>query len=461
MRDEDKTKEQLLDELRVMGQRLTKLEAAGSKARDAGWTPWSGEEQQIGFLTTVLEHLTPPFFCVIDANDYSVIKTNLTSGLDLPDGKQTCYALSHHRNEPCDSVEHPCPLKEVKRTRKSVVVEHVHYNNDGNERYVEVHAHPIFDGQGNIMQMIECGIDVTDRKEADSALLESERLLKTIVSTAPIAIAMGRQRDFVWVNDGFLRMFGFENEAECVGQNTRIIYSSEEEYQRIGKLLLADLESGGVNEVEARCRRNDDSVFDALIRIKALDPMDTAKGVIATATDISDRKRAESANEKYRAVVDHAREGICVAQDGVFRFVNPRITEILGYSEEELTGRSFGEYIHPDDRGMVLERHLRRLRGEQLPTSYDFRVVDRNGSVKWIEVDSTMIEWEGRPASLAFMIDITERKQLDLALIEQRKEPSKLVVPRVYSGQHESRDTYSYERRDWHDPAGSQYRADR
>jgi hypothetical protein len=63
-------------------------------------------------------------------------------------GLSTCYALTHRRDTPCDSAEHPCPLEIIKRTRKPCVVEHIHFDKAGRPRNVEVHAYPVFDDKG-------------------------------------------------------------------------------------------------------------------------------------------------------------------------------------------------------------------------------------------------------------------------------------------------------------------------
>ena len=120
--------------------------------------------------------------------------------------------------------------------------------------------------------------------------------------------------------------------------------------------------------------------------------------------------------EKYRAVVDNANDGIAVAQDGRFRFVNERLTKLFGYTREELLIRPFVNFIHPDDRALVMDRHVQRLRGEHLPPVYDLRALTSDGAVLWLELSAVLIVWDGRPAALLFLNDITERKQAQQAL---------------------------------------------
>jgi PAS domain S-box-containing protein len=120
-----------------------------------------------------------------------------------------------------------------------------------------------------------------------------------------------------------------------------------------------------------------------------------------------------TSEEKYRLVVENANQGIVVVQDGIPKFVNPKIVETSGYSTDELTSRSFIEFIHPDDRALVAERHQKRSKGEKLPDTYPFRIIDKDGNTRWIEINSVRIDWDGRPATLNFLTDITERKRAE------------------------------------------------
>jgi PAS domain S-box-containing protein len=77
--------------------------------------------------------------------------------------------------------------------------------------------------------------------------------------------------------------------------------------------------------------------------------------------DITERKKVEKAlresEEKYRLVIDNAAEGIVVIQDGMLKFINHQVVDFLGYSEEDLRSKPFSEFIHPDEREMVIERY--------------------------------------------------------------------------------------------------------
>jgi len=141
--------------------------------------------------------------------------------------------------------------------------------------------------------------------------------------------------------------------------------------------------------------------------------------------ELVNRKRAEEAlhasENKYRLLVDNANEAIFVVQGGMLKFANRMTSEISGYTEQELTSRPFPEFIHPDDREMVIERHLSRLKGEVFQSRYPFRLIISDGSVKWVEIGAVLIDWEGKPATLNFISDITERKRANEELRESEE----------------------------------------
>ena len=143
------------------------------------------------------------------------------------------------------------------------------------------------------------------------------------------------------------------------------------------------------------------------------------------------RKRAEDSfrksEEKYRQLIENSAEGIIVSQDGMLRLVNHRAIEFTGYSEQELLSMSIFSFIHPDDRAMVMERYKKRMNGEKSSSRYTVRLIPRDGSTRWIEISTVIIDWDGRPAMMNFLTDITERKRADDSLREEQKF-SKLIL---------------------------------
>jgi len=135
-------------------------------------------------------------------------------------------------------------------------------------------------------------------------------------------------------------------------------------------------------------------------------------------------RRSES---RYKAVVENAGEGIVVVQDGRLQFFNPYVEATFGHTQEELKSRPFIEFVHPDDRDWVMDIHIRRFKGEEVPNVYEVRIVDEHGNTSWAENSGLLIEWCGRPATLNFLRDITDRKRAEEALRDREEMISALV----------------------------------
>ncbi|MCJ7682905.1 MAG: PAS domain S-box protein, partial [Desulfobacteraceae bacterium] len=125
--------------------------------------------------------------------------------------------------------------------------------------------------------------------------------------------------------------------------------------------------------------------------------------------------------EKYRLLIENATDAIFIAQDEVLKFANPKAEDMTGYSAEELAKIPFVDLIHPEDKDIVLERHVKRLKGEEIPSIYSFRILNRSGEELSVELNAVIINWEGRPATLNFLRDITAQKKLEAQLQQAQK----------------------------------------
>ena len=147
--------------------------------------------------------------------------------------------------------------------------------------------------------------------------------------------------------------------------------------------------------------------------------------MLISLVDVTAAKEAElklqESEEKNRLLVDNATEGIAVVQDGILKFTNPKFAESVGYPAQELVDRSFADFIHPDDRQRVAEYYFKRLSGEEAPSSYQFKWVDRGAAVHWGEASVVSLRWEGRPATLCMLSDITERVRAQEQLKESEE----------------------------------------
>jgi len=117
--------------------------------------------------------------------------------------------------------------------------------------------------------------------------------------------------------------------------------------------------------------------------------------------------------EKYRLLVENANEAIFVIKDERFTFFNPTALELVDHPEDELKSKPFAEFVKSEDRDGVLEYHARILSGNRACPAHSFRLISKDGKVKWVEAKGVLINWDGHPATLHFVTDITGRKRAE------------------------------------------------
>jgi len=141
--------------------------------------------------------------------------------------------------------------------------------------------------------------------------------------------------------------------------------------------------------------------------------------------DITDQKLAEEAlresEEKYRLLVENADEAIFIVQDGRVKFPNRKAREIASRLGVGLEKEHFTDHIHPQDVGMVIDKHTRRLSGENVNDPYVFRLIGKDGKELWVELGAVLINWETKPATLNFLRDITRQREIEARLQHGRR----------------------------------------
>ncbi|MFW9807463.1 MAG: PAS domain-containing protein [Candidatus Thorarchaeota archaeon] len=166
-------------------------------------------QRQRDFLNLVMESVAHPFY-VIDASDYTIKMANRAARLGSLTKESTCFALTHKSTQPCSGNIHPCPLKQVVETKKPATVEHIHHHVSGRTRHVEIHAHPILDDLGNVVQVIEYNLDVTDRKQLEAdlrILLDMYQMVAENMDDGVFVLQGGR---IVYTNAPFSKKLGYE-----------------------------------------------------------------------------------------------------------------------------------------------------------------------------------------------------------------------------------------------------------
>ena len=156
-----------------------------------------------------------------------------------------------------------------------------------------------------------------------------------------------------------------------------------------------------------------------------LDEQGNLIGMIGAIQDVTESvamfKQLEESEYKYRSLFENASDGIAITRNGLIEFVNPRLAEIIGYPFREILGRKFIEYIVPEEREKMWEIYRNRLKGEGIDGIYETKCLNNRGEAVPIEINSTLINYEGDQAVLSFLRDVSARKQAEAALAEKEE----------------------------------------
>ncbi|MCL7454545.1 MAG: PAS domain S-box protein, partial [Anaerolineae bacterium] len=379
-------------------------------------------QKQNDFLTSVLESLTHPFY-VVDAHDYTVVMANSAARFEGRSGSTTCYALTHRRDTPCDLDDHPCPLREIKRTRRPASVEHIHYDADGKPRHHEVYGYPLFDEEGNVARVIEYTLDVTERTAAEQALRDSERRYRQLLQALQEGIwVIDEEQRTTFVNPRMAEMLGYTVE-EMVGKN--LYFFLDEHGTEVTTRNLERRRRGIREQHDFELIRKDGSrIYTSMETSPITDEAGNYAGAIAGVQDMTERRRAEEALQKSEALL---RETQRLAQVGGWELdlATPEMTwteEVYRIHHvpagfEPTLGQALGLY-HPEDRP-ELERAIERAKATGEPWDLELRLVTAQEQEIWVRSIGRAELQDGRVTKLSGTCqDITEHRRAQKALRE-------------------------------------------
>ena len=200
-------------------------------------------------------------------------------------------------------------------------------------------------------RMASVFMDVGERLRTLEKIRASEATVRSILTAAPLSIGLGHERVFSWVNRWMLEELGYR-EDELLGRNARILYESEAEFERVGKVREVTVDQGEMGEIETRWLRRDGQPIDVLLRFMRVDPGSPVAGVIFVALNITKAKQAElelrDRQERIRLLLASSGEAIFgLDRSGRCTFANPMCLELLGlHDETELLNRKPHALIH-------------------------------------------------------------------------------------------------------------------
>lgn len=250
------------------------------------------------FLRNVIESLSNPFV-VIDANDYTVKLANSSANKSAL-GPITCYELLQKSPTLCDENKITCPLKEVKKSKKPVVIEHEQVDEAGKRKVLQIYAYPVFDESGNVSEVIEYSYDITEQKKQIELITKLSLAIEQSSNSIIITDVNGI---IEYVNHTFTEITGYLPD-EVIGQKPSILKSGVNPPQ-IYVELWQTIKSGRTWKGRLCNKNKNGELFWEDLTIT---PLKNDKGEIThfvgICEDIQDKIRAEVAEQK---AIEHER----------------------------------------------------------------------------------------------------------------------------------------------------------
>ena len=296
---------------------------------------------------------------------------------------------------------------------------------DGKVIWVLGQATPEVNHKNQIVGYVGTITDITKIKETEEKLKENEAFLSDIVNAQPTGIYRVRllkesldifdlDNFFIldFVNQQFYDIIGINREEFGNDLRKLITVVHPDEIQGFIELNKWAVENKADFYWEGRIVFNGQHKWISLESVPRQLPNGDMvwTGVL---NDINSRRNAAEAlrksEERYKTLFMNARDGICVSFVEYLVFANPRVGEMLGYSMEELLSIPYAWFIHPDDQEFVIGHYLGLFENKNFK-NLPARFITKSGETRYFELNALVIEWEGQPAVLSFITDITEKK---------------------------------------------------
>ncbi len=323
-------------------------------------------------------------FTYVSPSIYNITGYTVSEWLNLhlsdPKSVKTFINLSR---QIIDFVEHKNP-------KETILFESYLTRKDGERIDVEITGKMLTSDKGKLVGIQGIIRDITERKQAELELKTSRESLENIFKASPIGIGIVEGRRFVKVNDAFLNMLGYTPD-EIINISTRIIYPSDHEYDRMGKVHYAQIEQKGRAFNVTRFRHKNGKLIDIHLRSKKMDMHEGDNAIIFTALDVTDQLKASEAlmqsEEKFRTLISAIKDVFWIISPKFekIHFLSPSYEDIFGRSTDDLMQdpESWCNLMHEDDCKAYIKIHNHVLETSEAYTA-EYRIITPGGVEKWI-----------------------------------------------------------------------------
>jgi PAS domain S-box-containing protein len=274
---------------------------------------------------------------------------------------------------------------------------------------------------------------ITEHRQAEEALKESEEFSTSLLENSPNPIiVINPDTSIEYVNPAFETLTGFTS-SEAIGKKAPYPWWTEETLKKTSRDLQEAMHRGA-ERIEELFQKKSGERFWVEITSTPIISKGQFKYHLANWVDITERKQSE---ELLKTVSHNSPFGIYILRGDKLQYTNPQFQKLTGYSEKELLNRELLSLVAAEDSDTVKSSILHTLK-EERPYPCEYRIISKAGLTKWVMQTVSAIQYQGREAILGNLMDITERKYLERKVIEY-EELSKMKSDLLATVSHELR----------------------
>jgi len=297
---------------------------------------------------------------------------------------------------------------------RSRIVELEAYRKDGSSLWTEQTITILRDNDGNPSAILGVARDISERKQAEKALSDSEAEISVLVENLADAVFRFKDGQLIWGNDRIVDMLGYKKD-EFLYTDVNIFMPDENSLPSLYKNVSAGLKERGHFQGFTKVRRRDGSIADIEYTAAPV-PNKVPMELVGVARDITERRQLIEELEKkeifLRVLIENALDAFVILNgDGTIRYKSPSNERMQGYSSEERQGKDILEHIHPDDVSKVASDFAKLFNNPNEVIHTEIRVQHKDGH--WLTIEATGKNFLDEPALECIVVnlrDVTERK---------------------------------------------------
>jgi len=271
--------------------------------------------------------------------------------------------------------------------------------------------------------------NINKKRNTERAFRESEEKYRQLVDMLPEAIVVHRNGEILYVNPSGIRLFGAEG-VNFPGKPLLDFVHPDFHAKVLARIRKTATERTPAPIIEEKLLRLNGDAFDAEVTGTSID-YEGKPATMALIRDISESRQAAIAlaesESKFRMLAESTTVGIFLFREH-FLYANPEFSEMCGYSQEQLLQMGIADLLHPDSLNEVQRNWELRKQGDAAPGYCDIKFIAKGGEVRWGQLTTALITFEGLPTSVGSITDITDLKQAEHDIKESEQRLSRIIT---------------------------------